>query len=85
MSTDDPGQRVSRLAQKRREKRLVAAQEKEQTKLQFREQMPEIAVVVDLVREVFGDDCKVLYAEENGKRLAAVKRLRFLGLNEQGR
>jgi hypothetical protein len=45
----------------------------------MREAMPEIAGVVDQIRDVFGD-VEVLVAEEGGKRVVAEKRLKQLGL-----
>lgn len=45
----------------------------------LRAAMPEIAGVVDQLRDVFGD-VEVLVAEEGGKRLVAEKRLKQLGL-----
>jgi membrane protein involved in colicin uptake len=45
----------------------------------LRAAMPEIAGVVDQLRDVFGD-VEVLIAEEGGKQVVAEKRLKALGL-----
>ena len=79
------GDRVDQIASRQRGKKQETVAASEQQRIQFREQMPGVADVVDQFREVFGGDCKVLYAEEGGHKLAAVKRLRSLGLDEQGR
>ena len=81
----DLGDRVDRIAARRRGKKQEALAANEQHRVQLREQMPCVAEIVDLFREGFGDDCKVLYAEEGGHKLSAGKRLRSLGLSEQGR
>ena len=79
------GDRVDQIAARQRGKGQEALAANERRRIQFREQMPCVAEVIDLFREVFGEDCKVLHAEEGGHKLAAVKRLRSLGLNEKGR
>jgi hypothetical protein len=58
----------------------VNAEQLEARRASMREAMPEIAGVVDQIRDVFGDGCEVLIAEEGGKRVVAEKRLKQLGL-----
>lgn len=81
----DPGERIGRLAQRQLAKSAQADQVQQMRRQQLRDDMPCVAEFVDLLRGSFGEDCRVLFATENGKSVAAVKRLQWLGLDEQGR
>lgn len=59
---DDLLVRLQRMQAKQSEKQAGVEEKRER----LRREMPEIAGVVDLVRESFGDDVRVSYAEENG-------------------
>ncbi len=75
------GDRVDRIARKQRAKSEEEKQRMEDRRIQLRRDMPEVAGFVDLVRKVSGDDCWVLFAVENGKRVSS-KRARWLGIDD---
>jgi hypothetical protein len=62
------------------EQSKIDVEQLEKRRAAMREAMPEVAGVVDQIRDVFGDGCEVLIAEEGGKRVVAEKRLKQLGL-----
>lgn len=91
MADIDLTERVSAIAARAKDRREAAERERaeaqsarearrESVKNELREAMPEVAAVVDQLREVFGQDVKLLAAEENGRSVRSEKRLDELGL-----
>ncbi len=75
------GDRVDRLARKQRASSEEEHRKRDQLRVQFRVDMPEVAEVVDSVRGVFGEDCRVLFASEGGKCIGT-NRGKWLGIDD---
>lgn len=75
------GDRVDRIARKQQARSAEEDRKRERIKAQFRIDMPEVAEVVDCVRAVFGEDCRVLFASEGGKRVGT-NQAKWLGIDD---
>lgn len=80
---NNPSDRITNMLGKRAAKRAAAEQEKQDKREAMRLAMPEVASVVDDLRNVFGDGVTVLAASEGGKVVKAERRLRMLGVSDE--
>lgn len=80
--TDRLSQSLARMSAKRKQARVTKEEAVAARMARLRDGMPEVAGFLEFMRESFGEDCRLVYAEENGERLLAGRRARMLGLDE---
>jgi len=80
---NNPADRITNMLGKRAAKRAVVEQEKQSKRDAMRNAMPEVAAVVDELRNVFGNGVTVLAAREGDKVVKSERRLRMLGVSDE--
>ena len=78
----DLADRLNRLGEKSKQKNLQRQIELQKQAEDLRMAMPETSAFVDAFRQVFGDDCKLVCADENGKKVKSKRRMAALGLSD---
>ncbi len=75
------GDRVDRIARKQQARTEEESRKRDQLRVQFRVDMPEVAEIVDCIRAEYGEDCRVLFAREGGKHIGT-NRAKWLGIDD---